>query len=62
MVGATPANRRTHATRRPSCFANRSGGRVVRSVGRLKALAFLLNGGNDGESYRNRRGLFQEPK
>ena len=39
-----------------------TGARVMPGVGRLKALAFLLNGGNDGENYRDRWGLFQEQK
>lgn len=32
---------------------------VKSGVGRLKALLFLLNGGNDGENYRDRWGLFK---
>jgi hypothetical protein len=37
-----------------------TGRRVMPGVGRLKAFALLLNGGNDGENYRDRWGLFQE--
>jgi len=33
-----------------------------RGVGLLKGLAFLLNGGNYGENYRDRWRLFQEQK
>src|SRR6266542_1166739 len=45
--------RRSDADRAPQLKAG---------VGRLKALAFLLNRGNDGENYRDRWGLFQEQK
>jgi len=45
-----------------ACLCVIVGGRLNPSVGRLKPLAFLPNGDNDGENYRDRWGLFQEQK